>query len=87
MKNLISNISLDNKFFSDSPKNLIVCNDDNKIELSKIKLITNSDFRLIRCYNNLSDYKYKINTESDCFIDKPFIINFIYGFNWIFGYL
>ena len=39
---------------------MIVCNEDDKIELSQIKLANNSNCRLNRCYN-LSDYKYKIN--------------------------
>ena len=59
IKNLNSNINLENKFFSGSPINLTVCNEDDKIELSKIKLNNNSDCRLNRCYNNIDDYKAK----------------------------
>ena len=60
IQNLNSNINLNNTFFSGSPKNLIVCNEDDKIELSQIKLADNSNCRFNRCYN-LSDYKSKIN--------------------------
>ena len=52
IQNLNSNINLDNKFLSGTPINLIVCNANDNIELSKIKLTNNSDCRINRCYNN-----------------------------------
>ena len=61
MQNLKTNIKLDNKFFSGSPINITVCNENDKIELSKIKLSNNIDCRLNMCYNNIFDCNNKIN--------------------------
>ena len=63
--NLNSNIKLENKFFSGTPINLTVCNKNDKIELSKIKLTNNLDCRLNRCYSNITDYKDKKNNQKD----------------------
>ena len=63
IQNLNSNINLDNTFFKGSSKNLILCNEKDNIELSKIKISNNSDCKLNRCYNNYSNYNNKINTQ------------------------
>ena len=70
--NLNSNNNLNNNFLKGTPKNLRVCNENDNIELSKIKLTNNSDCRINRCYNNL--YNYDINTisENNCFMAKSF---------------
>jgi hypothetical protein len=65
IQNLNSNINLDNKFLKGTPINLTVCNKNDKIELSKIKLTNNSDCRLNRCYNNFSEYINKINIQEN----------------------
>ena len=75
IKNLNSNIILDNKFLKGTPINLTVCNKNDKIELSKIKLTNNSDCRLNRCYNNYSDYKIKKNTQG---YDNNFGIEYLF---------
>ena len=82
IKNLKPDIQLENKFFDGSPKNLIVCIDDQKTELIINALDNNENCRLIYCYNNSSDFKYKMNTENDCFTESCVITNYKYEYNY-----
>ena len=78
IKNLKSNISLENKFFEGTPNNLIVCINDNNTELIK-NIIDNNSCMLISCNGNLNNYKYKLNKDG-CFIENCSFTNYKYEF-------
>ena len=77
IKDLKSNISLENTFFEGTPNNLIVCINNN-IELIK-NIIDNNSCMLISCNGNLINYKYKLNKDG-CFIENCSFTNYKYEF-------
>ena len=80
LKNLNTNDNLDNNFFIGSKKNLIICNDNYKINLNNSEEDNNKICRIIYCYDDLSDFEYKLNTEDDCFTKNCTAENYKYEF-------
>ena len=80
LKNLNTNDNLDNNFFIGSKKNLIICNDNYKINLINSEEDNNKICRIIYCYDDLSDFEYKLNTEDDCFTKNCTAENYKYEF-------
>ena len=80
IKNLQARNKLTTNFFNGVPKNLILCIQDDKINLNKDTIDDNNNFMLINCNNNLSYNEYKLNTENGCFIKNCSFINYKYEF-------
>ena len=80
IKNLASSNNLDKGFFNGTPKNIIICINNDKKQL--INDIINNNCTLISCLGTLSEYNYKINTENGCFIENCITTKYKYEYNY-----
>ena len=82
IKNFDSNGNIKNESFFGTPKNMIICIDNNKKE--KISELTNDNNNciLISCNGNLPDYKFKKNSDNNCYAEDCFKTTYQYEYNY-----
>ena len=79
IKNLNSKINLPSEFFRGTPSNLMICIDDDNIELIK-NILDNNQCIQISCDENLLSYENKYYTENGCLTKNCSLTNYKYEF-------
>ena len=65
-------------YFSQNPKNLVVCTEDKDF----IDIIESHDCNIVNCLNDWYNYRKKINKENDTCTDDCYLTSYKYEYNY-----